>query len=232
MPHSGKTSRPSSTSADVGDAQRACIYCRVSTEEQSREDHHSLHFQEEHCRKYAKRRGFRVAEVRKDVRSGKDTDRPGYQELLHDIDSGAVDVVIVYRLDRLSRSVRDLCDFIHHTSRAQIGFASTSEALEATSAMGRAMLGVAAVFAQLHREIIAENVRDGMARRARLGKYTGPTGNPKYGYTYSPEQGRLLAKPNEAEEEVQLLRRLAKALASCRRRRRRTESRWWRSTTT
>jgi hypothetical protein len=60
------------------------------------------------------------------------------------------------------------------------------------------MLGVAAVFSQLTREMIAENTRDGMAKRARSGKYTGSAGNPPYGYTYSTQQGRLLVEPGEA----------------------------------
>ena len=122
--------------------KRAFLYCRVSAEEQSRPDHHSLDYQEDHGRRSAKAHDWRVAKVRKDV-----------------------------------------------------GFVSTSEHFDTTTAMGRAMLGVAAVFAQLTREMIGENLRDGMAKRAQSGKYTGPTTNPRFGYDYSPKEGKLLVEP-------------------------------------
>ena len=95
--------------------KRAFVYCRVSTEEQSRPEHHSLRFQEDHCREYAKRHKWRVEKVRRDVGSGKDDTRGFYPELLTDIESGAIDVVITYRLDRLSRNVRDVYDFLKRT---------------------------------------------------------------------------------------------------------------------
>ena len=179
--------------------RRAFLYLRVSTEEQSRPEHHSLDYQEDHGRKYAKTHGWRVAKVRKDIGSGKDDDREAYQELLADIESGAIDVIITYRLDRLSRNVRDVYDLLQRTGDAGIGFVSTSEHFDTTTAMGRAMLGVAAVFAQLTREMIGENVRDGLAKRAQAGKYTGATGNPRFGYQYSREEGKLLVEPREAE---------------------------------
>ena len=178
---------------------RAFVYCRVSTEEQSQDDHYSLALQEERCRDYAKAKSWRITKVRKDVGSGRNGDRPGFQELLQDVSAGAIDVVIVYRLDRLSRNVRDVYDFLERTRQANVGFVSTSESFDTTTAMGRAMLGVAAVFSQLTREMIGENTRDGLIKRARSGKYIGSTGNPPFGYTYSAAEGKLLVTPNEAE---------------------------------
>ena len=178
--------------------KRAFVYCRVSTDEQSQDDHYSLAVQEDRCRDYGQQRQWRIVKVRKDVGSGRDAERPGFQELLHDVRSGTIDVVIVYRLDRLSRNVRDVYEFLQQTREADVGFVSTSESFDTTTAMGRAMLGVAAVFSQLTREMIAENTRDGMAKRARSGKYTGSAGNPPYGYSYSTPQGRLLVEPAEA----------------------------------
>ncbi|MBM3501584.1 MAG: recombinase family protein, partial [Armatimonadetes bacterium] len=177
---------------------RAFVYCHVSTEEQSQDDHYSLALQEERCRDYAKAKSWRITKVRKDVGSGRNGDRPGFQELLQDVSAGAIDVVIVYRLDRLSRNVRDVYDFLERTRQADVGFVSTSEAFDTTTAMGRAMLGVAAVFSQLTREVIGENTRDGMAKRARSGKYTGSAGNPPYGHSYSTAEGKLLVEPAEA----------------------------------
>jgi site-specific DNA recombinase len=174
----------------------AFVYCRVSTEEQSREDHYSLALQEERCRAYAKQRGWRVAKVRKDTGSGKDDQRSGYQELRQAMTAGDIDVVVVYRLDRLSRNVRDVYDFLNGTSEAGIGFASTSGAFDTTTAMGRAMLGVAAVFAQLTREMIGENTRDGLAKRAQSGKYNGVKSPSPYGYDY--KDGHLVINRREA----------------------------------
>ncbi len=198
MRRSTSPTRPGPTATPDAPAKRAFVYCRVSTDEQSQDDRYSLALQEERCRDYAKHKGWQVATVRKDVGSGKDAERPGYQELLADVRAGAIDVVITYRLDRLSRNVRDVYDFLHRSAEANVGFVSTSESFDTTTAMGRAMLGVAAVFAQLTREMIAENVRDGVAKRARSGKYVGGTATPPYGYTYSREQGKLLVVPEEA----------------------------------
>jgi site-specific DNA recombinase len=99
----------------------AFIYCRVPTEEQSRDDHYSLALQEERCREYARQRKWRVAKVRKDVGSGRDGECPGFQELIRDLESGAIDVVVVYRLDRLSRNVRDVYGFLQKPQDAIYG---------------------------------------------------------------------------------------------------------------
>ncbi|MEO6907025.1 MAG: recombinase family protein, partial [Abditibacteriaceae bacterium] len=137
---------------------------------------------------YIKMKKWRVAKVRKDVASGKNDERAGFQELLTDIRLQKVDVVTVYRLDRLSRNVRDIYQFLETIRESKVGFVSVTEGFDTTTAMGRAMLGVAAVFAQLTREMIAENTKDGLMRRAEAGFYTG---NLKmlFGYNYSKEVG-------------------------------------------
>src|ERR1035437_2079703 len=162
------------------------IYCRVSSEEQANDNHYSLENQETRGRDYCKTKDWRVADIRKDVASGKDTNRDGFQDLVKAIGGGKVDVVIVYRLDRLSRNVRDIYDFLDLISRQNVALVSLNENLDTTTAMGRAMLGVMAVFAQLTREMIAENVKDGMMRRAQAGLYLGSTRGPM-GYIYNPE---------------------------------------------
>jgi len=129
------TRRTPTPSAD-GPAKRAFVYCRVSTDEQSQDDHYSLALQEERCRGYAQQKGWQIAKVRKDVASGKDAERPGYQELLADVHASAVDVVITCRLDRLSRNVRDVCNSLQRTSQANVGFVSTSESFDTTTALG------------------------------------------------------------------------------------------------
>ena len=176
---------------------RAFVYCRVSTQEQTADDHYSLANQEARCREYIKQRSWQLVKVLKNVGSGKSAERANYQELLQAIGDKQVDVVVVYRLDRLSRNVVDVYSALDAFSRSDVGFASVQEAFDTTTAMGRAMLGVAAVFAQLTREMISENTRDGLARRAQSGKWTGSTRGRPYGYKYV--DGRLNVVPHEAE---------------------------------
>ena len=172
---------------------QAYSYCRVSTEEQATDNHYSLENQEQKARDYIKMKGWRVADVRKDVVSGKNSARDGYQDLLKAIKSGKVDVVVVYRLDRLSRNVKDIYDFLDLIKNHDVAFVSLSEGFDTTTAMGRAMLGVAAVFAQLTREMIAENVKDGLMRRAQSGLYTGSSKGPM-GYKYDSSTKSLDAR--------------------------------------
>jgi site-specific DNA recombinase len=184
---------------------RAFCYCRVSTEEQSTDDHYSLENQEKKGGDQARLKDWRVVRVRKDVASGKDTSRSGYQEMVAAIKAREIDVVVVYRLDRLSRNVRDIYDFLDLTREHEVAFCSISEGFDTTTAMGRAMLGVAAVFAQLTREMIAENVRDGLMRRAESGKWNGPKWNPPDGYRYVPG-GTIEPVPEHADVIRQIFR--------------------------
>lgn len=156
------------------------IYCRVSSEEQANDNHYSLENQETRGRDYCKSRDWRVADIRKDVASGKDAHRDGFQDLRNAVESEKAQVVIVYRLDRLSRNVRDIYDSLDLIAKHNVGLVSLCESLDTTTAMGRAMLGVMAVFAQLTREMIAENVKDGMQygtgiRSTRLRHSLNPT---------------------------------------------------------
>jgi len=161
---------------------RAFVYCRVSTQEQAESDHYSLANQEQRCREYIKHKSWQLVKVLKDVASGKSAQRESYQELLRAIREQRVDVVVVYRLDRLSRSVVDIYNVLELFRSRDVGFVSVQEAFDTTTAMGRAMLGVAAVFAQLTREMISENTKDGIARRAQSGKYVGAGWSSPYGY--------------------------------------------------
>ncbi len=178
---------------------RAFIYCRVSTEEQATDTHYSLDYQEECARHRVKEKGWAPCKVRKDVGSGKSAEgRPGFQELLQDIERHAIDVVLVYKLDRLSRNVRDIYDTLEAMQGAGVEFVSLTEGFDTTTPMGRAMLGIAAVFAQLTRETIAENTRNGLLQRAKQGKYAAGSIKP-YGFTYDPQAG---LRPDPAEAAV------------------------------
>ena len=161
---------------------RAFVHCRVSTQEQATDDHYSLANQEARCRDYIKHRSWQLVKVLKDAGSGKSADRPNYQELLLAIREKRVDVVVVYRLDRLSRNVVDVYNALDAFNRSEVGFASVQEAFDTTTAMGRAMLGVAAVFAQLTREMVSESTRDGLARRAQSGRPASSAGALRPGF--------------------------------------------------
>jgi len=174
------------------------VYSRVSTEEQASDDHFSLANQEQRARDYANAKGWRISQVEKDVASGKDAERRGYKELISAIGKASVDCVLVYRLDRLSRNVRDVYDFLDLIKEHGVAFVSMQEGFDTTTAMGRAMLGMAAVFAQLTREMIAENVRDGLMRRAQAGLYNGNQCGP-YGYRYDKAANSLVVVPNAAD---------------------------------
>lgn len=178
---------------------RAFIYCRVSTREQNTEDHYSLEGQEQRCRDYVKMKKWHVTKGRKDVASGKSDAREGFQELLQEVREGRVDVVLVYRLDRLSRNVRDIYDFLDQIRASDVAFVSVTEGFDTSTAVGRAMLGVAAVFAQLTREMISENTRDGLQRRAEGGLYNG---NPTALFGYDYDRATATLSINEAEAEV------------------------------
>ena len=121
---------------------------------------------------------WRVSKIRKDVTNGKNDEREGFQELLHDIRLRKIDVVIVYRLDRLSRNVRDIYQFLDTIKDSDVALVSVTEGFDTTTAMGRALLGVAAVFAQLTREMIAENTKDGLARGVEAAYYRKVTYTP------------------------------------------------------
>lgn len=175
----------------------AFVYCRVSTEEQASDSHYSLDYQEQCARHPVKEKGWTIYKVRKDVGWGKSRyGRPGFQELLQDVDPYAIDVVLVYKLDRLSRNVRDIYEFLESTQRVGVAFVSLTEGFDTTTPMGRAMLGIAAVFAQLTRETIAENTKNGLRQRASQGKFSAGRLRP-CGYGYTPENG-LVVVPTEA----------------------------------
>lgn len=105
--------------------------------------------------------------------SGKDTDRPDFEEMMKRIHKGELQYLVCYKLDRVSRSVSDFSNLIEELSRLDVAFISIKESFDTSTPMGRAMMYITAVFAQLERETIAERVRDNMIDRAKLGKWNG-----------------------------------------------------------
>lgn len=119
--------------------------------------------------------------------SGKNTERPAFRQLMKDIQSGKISKLYVYRLDRFSRSVADFGNLWETLQENNVEFVSVSENFDTTTPMGRAMLHIIMVFAQLERETTAERVKDNYYRRAALGSW--PGGPAPYGFSNSRTAG-------------------------------------------
>lgn len=171
------------------------LYCRVSTVMQV-EEGFSLGEQEERLRNYCKALGLKNLKVFRDGGfSGSNIDRPALQSLIRAVEKHQVEKVIVYKLDRLSRSQKDTLMLIEDTFlKNGCDFVSISENFDTSTPFGRAMIGILSVFAQLEREQIKERMMMGKEARAKLGKYS--TSTVLVGYDY--ENGELV--PNEYEK--------------------------------
>lgn len=183
------------------------LYKRVSTLEQS-ENGHSLAEQEERMTKFADAMGWKIFKVYTDAGfSGANTERPALQQLIKDVKNGKVDRVLVYKLDRLSRSQKDTLMLIEDIFlKNGCDFVSMSENFDTSNAFGRAMIGILAVFAQLEREQIKERMSMGKDARAKLGKWNGSMHLP-IGYEYI--DGELVTNESEKEQVIQIFHQYA-----------------------
>ena len=156
------------------------IYARQSVD---KKDSISIQTQIDTCRDQIGSTGFCEQPVREYADkgySGKNTDRPQFQAMMQDICKGIISVVVVYRLDRCSRSVVDFANFIQTLKKHGTDFISCSEKFDTSSPMGRAMMDISMVFAQMERETIQQRVTDAYRDRSRQGFYMG--GPAPYGY--------------------------------------------------
>ena len=148
-------------------ALRAALYARVSTNDQQ-----TLPMQMRALREYAARRGWTVTMQMKEVGSGA-TQRKMREKLIDAARRREIDVVLVWRLDRWGRSVADLLATLQELEHLGVGFVSLTEALDLTTAAGRAMAALLAVFAEFEREVLRERVRAGLAHARQNGKRLG-----------------------------------------------------------
>lgn len=178
--------------------KRVAIYIRVSTARQDQEGY-SIPLQKERLIAYCKAKGWVVAGLFVDPgHSGSTMDRPGLINLMEGIDAGKFDVVLVYKLDRLSRSQKDTLYLIEDIFMANgVDFVSMQESFDTTTIYGRAMVGILSVFAQMERETIAERTLMGRAGRAEEGLWHGGGTDP-IGYRYV--EGELVVDEAEAEQ--------------------------------
>lgn len=174
------------------------LYCRVSTDEQVKEGY-SLEAQEKRLRLYAESMGWIVNRCYIDGGySGKNLERPGMQSLILDAKAHRVNKVCVVMLDRLSRSQKDTMWLIEDVFLANnVDFVSMHETLDTSTPVGRAMIGVLAVFAQLERDQITERLSTGRTARVQSGLYRGG-GKTPIGYTYDAEHDTLVVDPATA----------------------------------
>lgn len=174
----------------------AAIYIRVSTLDQAREGY-SLDAQEKTLRKWCADRGYDVYDLYADRGiSGKDIDhRPEMRRLLQDVKQEKFNIILFWALSRFTRSVSDLYQTMELLQAHDIGMVSYTEAFDTSTPMGRAMIGIVGVFAQLERELTGERVFAAMEERAAQGKRTC---NEVLGYDLD---GKDTFKINPAEAE-------------------------------
>lgn len=164
---------------------RCAIYTRKSSEEGLELEYNSLDAQRDAAEAYIasqKAEGWTALQDRYDDGgySGGSMDRPALDRLLRDINQGKVDCVIVYKVDRLSRSLLDFARIMETFDNHGVSFVSVTQQFNTTHSMGRLTLNILLSFAQFEREIIGERIRDKLAAQARKGKWTG--GAPVLGY--------------------------------------------------
>ena len=157
---------------------RCAVYTRKSSEEGLEQEFNSLHAQREACEAYiASHRGEGWVLVRDQYDdggiSGGTLERPALQRLLADIEDGLVDVVVVYKIDRLSRSLMDFAKLVEVFDRNEVTFVSVTQSFNTTNSMGRLTLNVLLSFAQFEREVTGERIRDKIAASRAKGMWMG-----------------------------------------------------------
>jgi len=188
------------TNGSVGKVSRCAVYTRKSTEEGQRQ-FTSLDAQREAGEAYIVSQahaGWHCLPGRYDDGgfTGGNMDRPALARLLTQIRAGQVDCVVVYKVDRLSRSLLDFARMMETFDKHHISFVSVTQQFNTATSMGRLVLNILLSFAQFEREIISERTRDKIAATRRKGKWTG--GVPVLGYDLDPQAAKLKVNPKEA----------------------------------
>ena len=180
---------------------RCAVYTRKSSEEGLEQEFNSLDAQREACEAYiASQRSEGWVLIRDQYDdggiSGGTLERPALQRLLSDIDDGLVDVVVVYKIDRLSRSLMDFSKLVEVFDRHNVTFVSVTQSFNTTTSMGRLTLNILLSFAQFEREVTAERIRDKVKASRMKGIFMG--GNPPYGY--KPKERKLVIDEEEGKD--------------------------------
>ena len=181
--------------------KRCAIYTRKSSEEGLEQEFNSLAAQREACEAYIcsqRHEGWVMTRAHYDDSgfSGGNTERPAPQRLLADIRSSQIDVMVVYKVDRLTRSLADFARLVEIFDTQGVSFVSVTQQFNTTSSMGRLTLNVLLSFAQFEREVTGERIRDKIAASKKRGMWMG--GNVPLGYDAS--EGTLVLNPVESRD--------------------------------
>lgn len=193
---------PNRSPETSGDKPKRCaIYTRKSTEDRLERDYNSLESQREVCQAYIRSQRHKGWVEWPDVfedaaQSGGTLIRPALQRLMDAIERGHVDVIVIYKIDRLTRSLRDFVRLVDLFDRYGVAFVSITQSFDTSDSMGRLVQNVLLTFAQFEREMIADRIRDKVAGMKKRGKWTG--GAPPFGYDVV--DAKLVV--NEAEAEM------------------------------
>src|SRR5207248_6302335 len=182
---------------------RCAIYTRKSTEEGLAQDFNTLQAQREAAEAYIlsqKQNGWQTLADSYDDGgfSGASLDRPALKQLLDDIQARKIDCVVVYTVDRLSRSLLDFARLLSLFEKRGVSFVSVTQEFNTTASIGRLTMNILLSFAQFERELIGERTRDKMSAARRKGKWVG--GCPPLGYDVVAGGGQLVV--NEAEADT------------------------------
>lgn len=187
---------------------RCAIYTRKSTEDGLEQEFNSLDAQYEACAAYSvsqRHEGWKLIPERYDDGgfSGGNMERPGLKRLLADVAAGKVDVILLYKIDRLTRSLSDFSKIVDVLDGAGASFVSITQSFNTTTSMGRLTLNMLLSFAQFEREVTGERIRDKIAASKRKGIWMG--GPVPLGYVVRDR--KLLIEPDEAEQVRHIMRR-------------------------
>ena len=172
---------------------RVCIYTRISTDEENQPT--SLHSQRERLEAFcASQEGWRIVAHQEDRSTGTKLERPGLQAALELARAGTIDLLLVYRVDRLSRKVRQLAQLAEELDRVGVTLRSATEPFDTGAAAGRMMLQMLAVFAEFEHATIVDRVTAGIERRAKEGRWA--TGKLPFGYRRNDDKDVV---PDERE---------------------------------
>ena len=182
---------------------RCAIYTRKSTEENLKLDFNSLDAQRDSGENYIKSQvdnGWVLIDEHYDDAgfTGKNTERPAFQRLMNDVREGKIDVIVIYKLDRFSRSIRDFVNTLAELEEHNVSIICVTQPINTTGSMGRLLLNILMCFAQFEREMTSERTRDKIVAARRKGKWTG--GPPVLGYNRVRDEtgSRLVVNQHEA----------------------------------
>src|ERR1700722_8048040 len=189
--------------------RRCAIYTRKSSEEGLEQDYNSLHAQREGCEAFVRSQageGWKLIRTAYDDGgfSGGTMERPALQQLLTHIREGLIDVVVVYKVDRLTRALADFARMVELFDNQSVSFVAVTQQFNTTSSMGRLTLNVLLSFAQFEREVIGERIRDKVAASKRKGIWMGGT----LPMGYDVHERKLVVNQDEARAAREIFERL------------------------